>query len=67
MLSSRDDPFLTPSCLPWKIADAHRFLTLEITDNGGHVGFMGYNVHGTYWHEHRISEFVHEQIERMHP
>lgn len=65
MISAFDDPFLTPSCFPREIAEKHPYLTLEITDNGGHVGFMGYNVHGTYWHELRIREFIQRQIETI--
>jgi predicted alpha/beta-fold hydrolase len=59
MLGAKDDPFLTPACFPLDIARSHKYLTLEVTRYGGHVGFMGDNRNGNYWHEQRVVDFIH--------
>lgn len=62
MISAADDPFLTPGCFPYAIADQHRYLHFEATRNGGHVGFMRFNINGIYWHEKRAIAFIREHI-----
>jgi len=40
LLHSRDDPFLSLEALPLSAIEANPFLTLVLTDRGGHVGFF---------------------------
>jgi predicted alpha/beta-fold hydrolase len=62
LLSAVDDPFLPPAVLDEvrAIADRNTYLTLEFTEHGGHVGFVG----GTrpwrpeYYAERRVCEFL---------
>ncbi|MBX3730989.1 MAG: alpha/beta fold hydrolase [Verrucomicrobiae bacterium] len=59
VLNAADDPFLTPECHPRQDAAKNPRLTVEITDHGGHVGFVGGGRHpGEYWSELRIASFL---------
>ncbi len=40
LLHARDDPFLPAAALPLSAIEANPFLTLVLTDAGGHVGFL---------------------------
>lgn len=60
MLGASNDPFLTPACFPKDIANQHSYITLEVTRFGGHIGFMGNNRDGNYWHENRALTFLNE-------
>ncbi len=40
LINNLNDPFLTPSCFPQKLAENHAFLHLEMPLEGGHVGFQ---------------------------
>jgi len=39
LIHSRDDPFMTPEIIPGP-SDLSSSITLEISDRGGHVGFV---------------------------
>jgi len=56
-ISSDDDPFLTDSCIPRKIAKTHNFLHLIATKYGGHVGFTTFG-NDYCWLDYRILNFV---------
>jgi len=58
MLSSADDPFLSPGCLPRAIAEKHPSLLLEISHHGGHCGFLRFARDGHYYSEIRCLEFL---------
>ena len=58
LLNAANDPFLPPSCYPRTIARAHRPLTLEVPESGGHVGFVAFNDRGEYWSERRTTSFL---------
>jgi predicted alpha/beta-fold hydrolase len=65
LLSSKDDPFLPSEVLNEvsEVARGNPYLTLDFTERGGHVGFVG----GTPWHpdyyaERRTVEFLGEQL-----
>lgn len=60
MINAADDPFLTEECFPFDIASNSRFIHLEVTSGGGHMGFVSFNSSGEYWHESRAFEFVRE-------
>lgn len=40
LLSALDDPFIPPAALPVQAAKANPLVTLELSDHGGHVGFV---------------------------
>ena len=58
ILHSRDDPFMTEKAIPSE-TELSSSITLELTENGGHVGFLNgktpFNV--KYWPEERLSHF----------
>ena len=39
LISALDDPFLTPKCFPYHIANSNKYFHLLATKYGGHVGF----------------------------
>ncbi len=58
LINSLDDTFLSKECFPKEIAKQNRHLYLEVTKNGGHVGFVSFSKTGSYWSEKRALEFV---------
>ena len=63
LLHSRDDPFLPVAALPLSAISANRFLTLVLTDGGGHVGFFegGPPWNPTFWMEEQSASFLAHQ------
>ena len=58
MIHSLDDPFMPSSILPTK-EQLSPCITLEISKNGGHVGFIqGSIFKPDFWLEKRVSEFL---------
>lgn len=59
VIQALDDPFMTANVIP-KADELSPFVQLEITQNGGHVGFVaGKNpFKPVYWLEQRIPEFL---------
>ncbi|RMH15508.1 MAG: hydrolase, partial [Gammaproteobacteria bacterium] len=55
IIHSRDDPFMTEAAIP-QIHELSDCVTLELSDQGGHVGFVGGTIRDgiRYWLEHRI-------------
>ncbi len=60
LVNSADDPFLAESAYPVQEARASAHLVLEVTDFGGHVGFLAFNGSGEYWSESRAVGFLNE-------
>lgn len=58
LLNARNDPFLGPGCFPVPEAQANNKLTLEMPENGGHVGFIRIAKDGLFWSELRAVEFL---------
>ncbi len=58
ILNARNDPFLSPSCYPFAIAEKSKFIHLETPDEGGHVGFTTPIGEELYWSEKRVMEFL---------
>jgi len=59
ILQAHDDPFMSPDIIP----DAHelsKFVTLEISKTGGHVGFVTGHLpwRPVYWLEQRAMEYL---------
>jgi predicted alpha/beta-fold hydrolase len=63
VLHSKDDPFMTPDIVP-EHNEVSESVTLEITEEGGHVGFVAGTVpwRAEYWLEQRIPAFLKEYI-----
>lgn len=63
LIQSSDDPFMTQEVIPCKMEVSEK-LTMEITQRGGHVGFVtGINpFKPQYWLEQRIPEFLKQQL-----
>lgn len=56
IVNARNDPFLGNECYPTEECEKNEYVTLEIPDEGGHVGFpLGW---GRYWSEDRAIEFL---------
>ena len=60
LVQAQDDPFLPASCYPVHDAENSDNFYLEITDFGGHVGFMGSWTGQYYWSELRALAFIEE-------
>jgi len=60
LLTAQNDPILPPSCYPFDKAEKLSNFYLEVTPNGGHVGFCMKNSTITYA-ERRIAEFCNEK------
>lgn len=56
LLNARNDSFLGRACYPEEVGMHHPHLTLEIPENGGHVGFVQRNAY--YYNEVRALEFL---------
>ena len=59
VIQARDDPFVTAGVIPTE-EELSACVQLEITPQGGHVGFISGHIPGraAYWLEHRIPEFI---------
>jgi predicted alpha/beta-fold hydrolase len=63
IVQARDDPFMTPEVLPEE-NELSDFVHLEVTERGGHVGFIAGPHPGRprYWLEERIPEFFLDEL-----
>ncbi|MCP4075727.1 MAG: hydrolase [Gammaproteobacteria bacterium] len=58
MIHSKDDPFMTEAVIPDENEISAK-VTLELSDNGGHVGFIsGKLMKPEFWLEKRILDFI---------
>ncbi len=58
LLHAEDDPFMDSSAIP-DFANEDSTVKLELSPNGGHVGFFQPSIsRGNYWLESRISNFL---------
>lgn len=58
IINAKDDPILGPECFPYEEAQANSNLFLEVTEKGGHMGFITFSKDGEFWHEKRTAEFA---------
>jgi len=57
IIHSSDDPFMTPEVIPKK-SELSNEVTLEVSKNGGHVGFVGGSFFKPeYWLEKRVLDY----------
>jgi predicted alpha/beta-fold hydrolase len=58
-LNAKDDPFLPEHVLPTH-EEVSQYVNLEISDEGGHVGFISGSLpwRPQYWLEQRVPEFL---------
>jgi predicted alpha/beta-fold hydrolase len=65
LIQSLDDPFMTPDVLP-RADELSPTVKLEMTQNGGHVGFVAGKslFKPVYWLEKRILVFLKQQLSR---
>jgi predicted alpha/beta-fold hydrolase len=63
LIQSQDDPFMTQAVIP-HIQELSSSISLEITERGGHVGFIsGSNpFRPKYWLDRRIPEFIKQHL-----
>jgi uncharacterized protein len=66
VIQAIDDPFMTPDVLPHS-DELSAHVQLEITQGGGHVGFIGGNnlFKPAYWLDQRILAFLKQGIEKI--
>ena len=57
ILNAWNDPMLAESCFPIELAKSKDNLTLEITEEGGHVGFLQHGKKQTYAEERALQFF----------
>ena len=58
IVNTLNDPFLSKECFPTSTFTEHPFVTFEIPERGGHVGFAQINKNGVYWSEQRGLEWI---------
>lgn len=63
IIHAKDDPFMPPEILPDE-SELSAAVSLELSENGGHVGFLGKNRYGLpeYWIEQRVPQFLQERL-----
>jgi len=63
LIQSKDDPFMTEQVIP-EITELSGKVSLEITQGGGHVGFVTGKspFRPGYWLDQRIPEFLQQQL-----
>ncbi len=58
IVNTLNDPFLSEQCFPVSLLKDHEYVTLQVPERGGHVGFTQFNKNGLYWSEERAGEFL---------
>lgn len=61
LINSLDDPFLTPTCFPFDVAENSKILHFAATKYGGHVGFLEANGKKLF-----VDDVVYQFIESFH-
>lgn len=63
LINAKDDTFLGPACYPFEEASSSDTFFLEVTNYGGHVGFVSsFKQSESRWLENRIHRFIKEHI-----
>lgn len=67
ILHAKDDPFMLPSIVP-QSADLSAYVALEVSEKGGHVGFMfGTPWRPKIWMHQRVNAFLQPFFTKQHP
>jgi hypothetical protein len=63
IMHALDDPFMTPDIVP-KVDELSNDILLEVSQRGGHVGFISGRVPGrpVFWLDHRIPRFLQDYL-----
>ncbi len=62
IVHSKDDPFMSHDVIP-KTSELSSDIHMELTDHGGHVGFIGGSLaKPVYWLEQRISDWLDQTV-----
>jgi hypothetical protein len=64
IIASNDDTFISNNCYPKADAEGNPNLFLEITDHGGHCGFIRNFFEKHWWMEERAFQFI-ERIKNL--
>lgn len=62
LVNAKNDPFLPDACFPYEEARQSEWLSLEVPESGGHVGFIEMNNRHAYWMEKRVVAFVQQHL-----
>lgn len=63
LLHALDDPFLPAEAIPVRIARGNPALTLDLTERGGHVGFLeGAPWAPRFWADERAADFLADKL-----
>jgi predicted alpha/beta-fold hydrolase len=58
IVNAINDPFLTEDCHPIDIASKNPYITFELLEAGGHVGFLQKGFRNVLWSEQRAYSFI---------
>ncbi len=58
IIASHDDSFISKNCIPFQEAKSNLFLNLEVSQYGGHCGFIRKFFEKTWWMEERALQFI---------
>ncbi len=58
LVTAADDPFLGPSCYPFRRSECQSLFLPGTPRFGGHVGFVAFNPEGEFWSEQRAVAFL---------
>jgi len=63
LITSKDDPFLSPECFPYQEAKEMNNFYLMVTKYGGHVGFIsGFKQQENRWLDRKIIQFLEDNL-----
>ena len=65
VIHARDDAFMTEHTIPSEEELSDK-VTLEVSEHGGHVGFIGGRWLPQYWLDERIATYIKEHLEKHH-
>lgn len=58
ILNAQNDPLLSEDNFPIRECENHPWVTLEMPQDGGHIGFMMSSINGPYYSEERTLDFI---------
>jgi uncharacterized protein len=62
LLQAKDDTLISQNSIPYEVAEQHPFLRLEVSEKGGHVGFVRFSKDRLSWAEMRLRAFIDGRI-----